>query len=181
MTVTESPQRSECYSGYLLLLSLGYRGGVSIDCCGSHQVQGHGIRPSRWSSSHSVCRGCCGPKQSGRSPKVVALFSATNFSSNIVDSIASTAWHNSNLIKLCINPLWYSHKKLLNDTKVFVKIHFFSTKFSSIFLLHGKHSQQTDIFIFFIFRTLQVNKWSMKNQTFLSFCEINATKLGMKN
>ena len=32
-----------------------------------------------------------------------------------------------------------------------------------------------------IFRTLQVNKWLSKNQTFFSFCEINATKFGTKN
>ena len=32
-----------------------------------------------------------------------------------------------------------------------------------------------------IFRTLQVNKWWSKNQTFFSFCEINATKFGNKN
>ena len=32
-----------------------------------------------------------------------------------------------------------------------------------------------------IFRTLQVNKWWSKNQTFFSFCEINATKFGSKN
>ena len=32
-----------------------------------------------------------------------------------------------------------------------------------------------------IFRTLQVNKWRPKNQTFFSFCEINATKFGSKN
>ena len=32
-----------------------------------------------------------------------------------------------------------------------------------------------------IFRTLQVNKWLLKNQTFLSFCEIIATKFGGNN
>ena len=32
-----------------------------------------------------------------------------------------------------------------------------------------------------IFRMLQVNKWYLKNQTFLSFCEINATKFRSKN
>ena len=32
-----------------------------------------------------------------------------------------------------------------------------------------------------IFRTLQVYEWSLKNETFLSFCEINATKFGSKN
>ena len=32
-----------------------------------------------------------------------------------------------------------------------------------------------------IFRMLQVNKWQLKNQTFFSFCEINATKFGNKN
>ena len=31
-----------------------------------------------------------------------------------------------------------------------------------------------------IFRTLQVNKWWSKNQTFFSFCEIIATKFGTK-
>ena len=31
-----------------------------------------------------------------------------------------------------------------------------------------------------IFRTLQVNKWQSKKQTFFSFCEINATKSGTK-
>ena len=42
-------------------------------------------------------------------------------------------------MKLCINPLSYSHKKLFNDIRIFVKFHF-ATKFSSIFLIHGKHS-----------------------------------------
>ena len=32
-----------------------------------------------------------------------------------------------------------------------------------------------------IFRTLQVNTWYSKKQTFFSFCEINATKFGTKN
>ena len=32
-----------------------------------------------------------------------------------------------------------------------------------------------------IFRTLQVNKWQSKNQTFFAFCEINATKFGTEN
>ena len=32
-----------------------------------------------------------------------------------------------------------------------------------------------------IIRTLQVNKWQSKNQTFFSFCKINATKFGTKN
>ena len=32
-----------------------------------------------------------------------------------------------------------------------------------------------------IFRTLQVNKWQSKNQTFFSFCKINANKFGTKN
>ena len=31
-----------------------------------------------------------------------------------------------------------------------------------------------------IFRTLQINEWQSKNQTFFSFCEINATKFGTK-
>ena len=31
-----------------------------------------------------------------------------------------------------------------------------------------------------IFRTLQVYKWKSKNQTFFYFCEINATKFGIK-
>ena len=31
-----------------------------------------------------------------------------------------------------------------------------------------------------IFRTLQVNEWQSKKQTFFSFCEINATKFGTK-
>ena len=31
-----------------------------------------------------------------------------------------------------------------------------------------------------IYRTLQVNKWWSKKQTFFSFCEINATKFGTK-
>ena len=31
-----------------------------------------------------------------------------------------------------------------------------------------------------IFRTLQVNKWLSKKQTFFSFCEINATEFGNK-
>ena len=32
-----------------------------------------------------------------------------------------------------------------------------------------------------IFRTLQVNKWQSKKQTFFSFCKINANKFGTKN
>ena len=32
-----------------------------------------------------------------------------------------------------------------------------------------------------IFRTLPVNKWQSKNQTFFSFCKINATTFGAKN
>ena len=32
-----------------------------------------------------------------------------------------------------------------------------------------------------IFRTLQVNKWWSKNQTFFSFCEISAAKFDTKN
>ena len=32
-----------------------------------------------------------------------------------------------------------------------------------------------------IFRTLRVNKWQSKHQTFFSFCKINATKFGTKN
>ena len=32
-----------------------------------------------------------------------------------------------------------------------------------------------------IFRTLQVNKWESKNQTFFSFCEKTATKFGGEN
>ena len=32
-----------------------------------------------------------------------------------------------------------------------------------------------------IFRTLLVNRWLSKNETFFSFCEINATKFGTKN
>ena len=32
-----------------------------------------------------------------------------------------------------------------------------------------------------IFRTLQFNKWQLKNQALFSFCEINATKFGSKN
>ena len=36
------------------------QGGVSIDCCGSHQVQGHGVRPSRWNAwDPSTWRVCC--------------------------------------------------------------------------------------------------------------------------
>ena len=74
--------------------------------------------------------------------------------------------------------------------------------FSSIFLLHGKHSfgkvikwgmipsmqfdeifkTNTYIYIYIkhmstIYCTLQVNKWKSKKQTFFSFCEINATKI----
>ena len=64
-----------------------------------------------------------------------------------------------------MNPLQYSHKKSLNDIKD-VQNFIFATKFSIIFLLHGKHSfgkvinkvwyqachlmtfiQQTDIYI----------------------------------
>ena len=32
-----------------------------------------------------------------------------------------------------------------------------------------------------IFRTLQVNKWQSKNQTFFVFCEISATKFSTEN
>ena len=44
-------------------------------------------------------------------------------------------------------------------------------KYISIFCI--KHMSNT-------FRTLQVNEWLSKKQTFFSFCEINATKFGTK-
>ena len=42
-------------------------------------------------------------------------------------------------MKLWIDPLQYSYKKSLNDIKRCVNL-IFATKFSNIFLLHGKYS-----------------------------------------
>ena len=51
-----------CYSGYLWGFSTCPQGDVSIDCCGSHQVQGHGVWPSRWNAwDPSTWRVCCRP------------------------------------------------------------------------------------------------------------------------
>ena len=48
--------------------------------------------------------------------------------------------------------------------------------------LYNKHISKFCIkHVSTIFRTLQVNKWKSKNQTFFVFCEINATKLGTEN
>ena len=64
-------------------------------------------------------------KQSGtcRSPKIVALFSATNFSSYITEL---PQLHDAIQIKLNYAPIqkWYSHNKSLNDIKSCLKIHF---------------------------------------------------------
>ena len=47
--------------------------------------------------------------------------------------------------------------------------------------LYNKHTSIFCIkYMSTIFRTLQVNKWQSKNQTFFSFCERYATKFGTK-
>ena len=103
-------------------------------------------------------------------------------------------------MKLCINPLEYSHKTSFNDIKKY-----FGTKFSSIFLLHDKYSfgkvlnevwyqacdlkrfiQQTPIYILqqtheYHLSHVAGQQMIAKKQTFFSFCEKNATKLGSKN
>ena len=68
-----------------------------------------------------------GIQQSGISQKVVALFSATNFSSFVIELLQL---HDAIQIKW--NYAWIHYVKA-NDTKKWVKFHF-GTKFSSIFL-----------------------------------------------
>ena len=75
--------------------------------------------------------------QSGRSPKVVALFSATNLSSYIIELLKL---HDAILIKWNYTRIHYniaikSHSIILKE---YIKFHF-GTKFSSIFMLHGKN------------------------------------------
>ena len=51
---------SRCYSGYLWGFSMCPQGDVSIDCCGSHQVQGPWVWPLRWNAwDPSTWRVCC--------------------------------------------------------------------------------------------------------------------------
>ena len=119
--------------------------------------------------------------QSGRSPKVVAFLSATNFNSYIIELLQL---HDA--IQIEWNYAWIqcyiairSHLMIQKD----VWNLFFATKFCSIFLLHGKYSlgkvinevwyqacdlmrfiQPTHIYILHQtyechFRTLQVNEW----------------------
>ena len=142
-------------------------------------------------------------QQSGRSPKVVALFSAININSNVIEllQLHDTIEIKLNYAQIHYNiairsPLWYKNickiSFLLLNLVAFscytVKIHLekwlmrcdtnraiwcdLNNKHISIFCI--KHMS-------FIFRTLQVNKWLLKNQKFLSFCEMNATKFGSKN
>ena len=75
--------------------------------------------------------------QSGRSPKVVALFSATNFSSYIIELLQL---HNTIQIKWDYAWIHYkiairSHWMIEKDVQNFI----YATKFSSIFMLRGKH------------------------------------------
>ena len=73
--------------------------------------------------------------QSGRSPKVVALFSATNFSSYIIELLQL---HDTIQIKWNYARIHYRRSPLMiwKDVQNFIC----ATKFSSIFLLPGKHS-----------------------------------------
>ena len=77
-------------------------------------------------------------EQSGRSPKVVALLSAINFSSYIMKLLQL-----QDKIQIKWNYAWIHynidirrHLMIWKDVWYFI----FGTKFSSIFLLHGKHS-----------------------------------------
>ena len=150
----------------------------------------------------SVCLPLCLSQQSGRSPKVVALFSATNFSSYIIEllQLQDAIQIQWNYALIHYNIAKRSHlmiKKicqiscLLPDLVAFscytVNIHLekllmrYDTKRAIWWDYYNRHMS-----IFYtkhmstIFRTLQVNKWWSKNQTFFSFCEINATELGNK-
>ena len=75
---------------------------------------------------------CYGPQQSGRSPKVVALFSATNFSSYIIELLQL---HDTIQIK------WkYAQIHYIIAIQSHLMIKKIAAEFCSIFLLHGKHS-----------------------------------------
>ena len=76
--------------------------------------------------------------QSGRSPKVVALFSATNCTSYIIELLQlhdaiQIKW---NYARIHYNIAIRNHITIKKDVQNFI----FATKFSSIFLLQGKHS-----------------------------------------
>ena len=77
-------------------------------------------------------------KQSGRSPKVVALFSATNFSSYFIEllQLHDTIQINRNYAWIHNDIALSSPLMIEKDMQNFI----FATKFSSIFMLHGKHS-----------------------------------------
>ena len=74
-------------------------------------------------------------KQSGRSPKVVALFSATNFSKYILELLQL---HDT--IKIEWNYALIHYKIVIRSHLMIQKYvwnFIFATKFSRIFLLHG--------------------------------------------
>ena len=99
-------------------------------------------------------------------------------------------------MQLCMNPLWYSHKKSFNDIKRCAKFHF-STKFSIIscytvnihlekWLMRRDtkraiwwdlYNKQISIFCIknmsTIFRTLHVNKWSKRFSHFARWMLLN--------
>ena len=78
------------------------------------------------------------PYQSGRSPKVVTLFSATNFSSYIIELLQL---HDT--IQIEWNYAWIRYNIAIRSHLMIWKyvLNFIcATKFSSISLLHGKHS-----------------------------------------
>ena len=144
-----------------------------------------------------------GDNQSGRSPKVVSLLPATNFRSYIIELFQL---HYTNQIKWNYAWIHYniairSHfmiskfvwiKLLVPNLAPFscytVHIHLekylmrCDTERAIWWDLYNKHISIFCIkHISSIFRTLQVNKWHSKNQTFYLFCQINATKFGSKN
>ena len=101
-------------------------------------------------------------------------------------------------MKLCTNPLHYSHSKSFNDIKFLlpnlvafscytINIHLekllirCDTKRAIWWYWYNK---RTSIFCIkpmsTIFRTLQANKSLSKNKTFFSSCKTNATKFGTK-
>ena len=76
--------------------------------------------------------------QSGRSPKVVALFSANNFG-NFISKLLQL--HDA--IKIKWNHAWIHYNIAIRShlmIQKYVQNFIFATKFSRIFLLHGKHS-----------------------------------------
>ena len=91
-----------------------------------------------WRTALHCTKGLIRFYQSGRLPKVVALFSATNISSYIIELLQL---HDTIQIKWNYARIHYirtirSHLMIWNDVQNFI----FAIRFSSIFLLHGRHS-----------------------------------------